>query len=188
MPIRLPIRSGLAFLLLGLAACETPDPDQPFGAPVPRHGDMIFVDGEGCRWWVIGSASNRSWARQTDRDGKVICDETTQPAPKPAANATEAEVAAPVAAMEPDPAPVEADPAVSYLVQVATFRERANATAAERNFRTRGLPVTPVSEDPGEDELYQLLIGPFADRAAAEAAIVIVKTEGFDDAFIRTRR
>lgn len=239
--IRYAALGSLTALLLGCAA-ETPD--QPFGAPPPDHNDMTFVDLDGCRWWVIGNALNRSWARQTGTDGKPLCrdegvfgDQASE-APEAAAPAAETAAApvagepvplvpaapapaapspstvAPAVATAPSAAPLaptpgatiapqaaavpqvaqEPAPAVTtgaagpFFVQIATFKELANADASAANFVALGYPVAGDPAVADANGLYGLTLGPFASSADASAALQQARTEGFADAFIRRQR
>ena len=251
--------AALGALTALLAGCAAEPPDQPFGAPPPDHNDMTFVDLDGCRWWVIGNALNRSWARQTGTDGKPLCrDEgvfgdqatgvdpaagtpapaspdvpasqapvqlvpaeaptpsagapTSAAAPAPSAGvptsaAAPASAPAPTAAplaptpgatiapqvaavpqVAPEQAPVATGAAGPFFVQVASFKELANADASAANFVALGYPVAGDPAAADANGLYGLTLGPFVSSADASAALQQVRTEGFADAFIRRQR
>ncbi len=81
------------------------------------------------------------------------------------------------------PAPTQATPvrAAGAFVQVGSFSVASNAAGAAARLRALGLPVTvaPVRA------LQSVLAGPFADPAAAEAALRAVRGAGFADAYLR---
>ena len=193
----------LSALILAGCAAQEQTTDQPFGAPDPVHSQMVFVDLDGCRWWVIGNATERTWAPQTDAEGQQVCDEASAvegipitdvaPPPVPAAPAA-TPVQAAVAVTPLAPAPADAEPPASapapapvggFVVQVATFASEQNASGAIQNFSALGIPVTPASSSVGSDGFYRLVLGPFASSQAAENALVRARTEGFSDAFVK---
>ncbi len=81
------------------------------------------------------------------------------------------------------PAPRQAAPtrAAGAFVQVGSFSVAANAAGAAARLRALGLPVTVA---PGA-ALQAVLAGPFADPAAAQAALRAVRGAGFADAYLR---
>ncbi|MDP3675514.1 MAG: SPOR domain-containing protein [Novosphingobium sp.] len=84
----------------------------------------------------------------------------------------------PAKAAPPRPAPVKstAPPAGgAFAVQVAAFANRANADATGRKLGGRVI---------GSARLWRVQLGPFADRAAAQAGIARAKKAGFGDARI----
>jgi len=145
---------------------------------------MTFVDRDGCRWWVIGNASDRSWAPQTDSDGAQVCVDGPKPLPPVAL----VEEVAPAATPAPTEAPNADEAAIGgFVIQVASFREQGNATAAAANFRSLGLPVSSDGTRLGRNDFYLISLGPFIGSDAAKNALERVKAEGFGDAFIRAR-
>lgn len=105
--------------------------------------------------------------------GQPIARETTPP-PAPAAT--------PAAEPAPAPAPVAAVPAPAaqplpasagggrYVVNVGSFSNLANARALADKLRAAGLPVTSESVDVNGKPAMRLRVGPYAERALAEAA------------------
>jgi cell division septation protein DedD len=109
---------------------------------------------------------------------------TGQPQPAaPAAAATES--APPAATPTPAPAPTPAAPAPApapaaplpasaaggrYAVNVGSFSNLANARALADKLRAQGLPVTSESVDVNGKPAMRLRVGPYAERALAEAA------------------
>ncbi|MBW8311351.1 MAG: SPOR domain-containing protein [Rhizobium sp.] len=104
--------------------------------------------------------------------------------PQPAAPAVAATEPAPPAAT-PAPAPTPAAPAPApapaaplpasaaggrYAVNVGSFSNLANARALADKLRAQGLPVTSESVDVNGKPAMRLRVGPYAERALAEAA------------------
>lgn len=98
--------------------------------------------------------------------------------PQPAAPAVaEAAPAAPAptpAAPAPTPAPAAPLPVSAaggrYAVNVGSFSNLANARALADKLRAQGLPVTSESVDVNGKPAMRLRVGPYAERALAEAA------------------
>lgn len=163
-------------LLPFLAACVTASSEAPVGAPPPTHGQMMYVDADGCSWWVIGNATDLSWARQTDGAGQPVCRTGDPDAPVPFVSPTSLK-----------PAAAATSTAGGSVVQVATFAKADNAARAAARLTALGQPVRGSSTSPGPDGFYRLVLGPFAATADAQAALAAAKAEGFADAFV-TRR
>lgn len=94
-------------------------------------------------------------------------------APAPAAPAPAAP--APAAATPPTPAPAPAPLPASaaggrYAVNVGSYSNLANARALADKLRAAGLPVTSESVDVNGKPAMRLRVGPYAERALAEAA------------------
>lgn len=93
---------------------------------------------------------------------------TTEPAPP--ATAPTPTPAAPA----PTPAPAAPLPASAaggrYAVNVGSFSNLANARALADKLRAQGLPVTSESVDVNGKPAMRLRVGPYAERALAEAA------------------
>lgn len=102
-------------------------------------------------------------------------------APAPAAATRLSTMNGPVSL--PAPKIVAAAPAqaAGQFVQVGSFAVAANAAGAAARLRALGLPVVMA---PGR-ALQSVMAGPFADPAAAEAALQAVHGAGFGDAFLR---
>lgn len=199
-------------LTLALTACGAGrDSAGPAGAPEPDNPQMVFVDLDGCRWWVIGNATDRTWAPQTDVNGQQICDPAGAAEGRPIEPVFNAETAAPTsivpfdapttgeaisseplaaATVEPAPAPtapVASGSGTSFVVQVATFAAQVNAIAASENFAAQGLPVGSDPSRASGDGFYRLELGPFSSSDQAENALLRARAEGFSDAFVRRR-
>ena len=180
----------LGFCVVILSACTQPGIPQPVDAPPPESPDQILIDAQGCNWWVIGNASNLSWAPRINSTGDHICD--SSPQNLPVDDASTASAAAPVVSESP-PAPVaEITPAIApsvssgtFRVQVATFGNRDNAQASVNAFRAMGIPVASGTSA-GSDGFFRLVLGPF-DSAAAQDALDRARAKGFSDAFIMSR-
>ncbi|KFN48442.1 hypothetical protein N790_06375, partial [Arenimonas malthae CC-JY-1] len=78
------------------------------------------------------------------------------------------------AAPAPTPAPAAPLPASAaggrYAVNVGSFSNLANARALADKLRAQGLPVTSESVDVNGKPAMRLRVGPYAERALAEAA------------------
>lgn len=95
------------------------------------------------------------------------------PAATPAASAPAPVEPAPAAAppASPAPAPLPASAAGGrFAVNVGSFSNLANARALADKLRAAGLPVTSESVDVNGKPAMRLRVGPYAERALAEAA------------------
>ena len=91
----------------------------------------------------------------------------TPPTPEPAPTTAPAPTPAPAA----EPAPLPAATAGGrYAVNVGSFSNLANARALADKLRAAGLPVTSESVDVNGKPAMRLRVGPYAERALAEAA------------------
>ncbi|SDK72112.1 SPOR domain-containing protein [Aliiruegeria lutimaris] len=70
-------------------------------------------------------------------------------------------------------------------VQVASFREAANASATAGRLQARGLPVRITVGRNGGKKLYVVIAGPFESQARTQAALNKTRSIGYSDAFIR---
>jgi len=96
--------------------------------------------------------------------GQPIARESVPPpAPVPAPAAT------PAPAPAPQPLPASAGGG-RYVVNVGSFSNLANARALADKLRSAGLPVTSESVDVNGKPAMRLRVGPYAERALAEAA------------------
>ncbi|MFY2764113.1 SPOR domain-containing protein [Arenimonas sp. MALMAid1274] len=94
-------------------------------------------------------------------------------APAPTAPAVPPDAASPVTPPAAAPPPVASTPAAAggrYMVNVGSFSNLANARALADKLRSRGLPLTSESVDVSGKPAMRLRVGPYGDRAAAEAA------------------
>lgn len=97
-----------------------------------------------------------------------LAETPTAPATPTPAAPTPTPTATPVA-----PPPVAATPATAggrYVVNVGSFSNLANARQLADKLRARGLPLTSESVDVSGKPAMRLRVGPYGDRAAAEAA------------------
>ena len=104
-----------------------------------------------------------------------VTDEPLADAPTPAPPA--AEPLAPVAVATPAPAPTPppapaAVAAGDFTVTAGTFGQRSNADALVARLKSSGLPAFTEAAQVGGQPATRVKVGPFADRAAAEAARV----------------
>jgi DedD protein len=108
------------------------------------------------------------------------------PTPEPVAASTAATPAPAAPAPAPGPAPAPAAPAPApapapaavaagaYSVAAGTFANRANADALVARLKVAGLTARPEAAQLNGQPATRVSVGPFADRAAAEAARVRV--------------
>lgn len=106
---------------------------------------------------------------------------TGQPLPAPAVPAPTPITPKPAIAEAPvapaPPAPLPASTAGGqFMVNVGSFGNLANARALEAKLRTAGLPVRSETLDVAGKPAQRLRIGPYAERAAAEAARLRAQT------------
>lgn len=97
-------------------------------------------------------------------------DKTAAPAPTPA---TPTPISTPI----PTPAPPPAQTG-GFYVQVNSFGSRANADKQVTGLKAMGIAST-IFDDGGSGARYKVRVGPFADRAAAEAMQARLRKEGF---------
>lgn len=132
-------------------------------------------------------------ANPADPNGLATVDATADVAPRVDVLATEDAVAVDAASGQPTPAPapvaaVQAPPAApapaaapvepaavaagDYHVTAGSFGNRANADALVARLKSSGLPAYTEPTAVGGQPATRVKVGPFADRAAAEAARV----------------
>lgn len=96
---------------------------------------------------------------------------------KPSAAEAPATPAPAVVPAAPAPAPLPASTAGGqYMVNVGSFGNLANARTLESKLRAAGLPVRSETLDVAGKPAQRLRIGPYAERAAAEAARLRAQT------------
>jgi len=94
------------------------------------------------------------------------------PAPTPVQRATPAADSAPEASAAPSvPQAIPPAPADGFRIQLGVFGDPANAAALQRELAAKGLPATIQS---------RVVLGPFADRAAAEKAQAALRKAGHE--------
>jgi cell division septation protein DedD len=109
----------------------------------------------------------------------------TAPAPETAPATSPAP--APVATAPPTPAALPAAIAGGrYAVNVGSFSNLDNARALADRLRSSGLPLTSEPVDVAGKPAMRLRVGPYGDRAAAEAARLRVQTVTGGDAVVVT--
>lgn len=101
--------------------------------------------------------------------------------PLPAA--TQEAAASSLKADDSPPTPAEG----AFYVQVASFGQQQNAIRSAGTFRAVGLPVDQGGAAAGSNGLYRLVLGPFADKSAAQAAQNTARAKGFADAYLYPR-
>lgn len=70
-------------------------------------------------------------------------------------------------------------------VQVATFAQPANAQRTAGDLAAKGLPMRIWTAKRGGKPVQLVVVGPFADKGQANAALSIVRRAGFGDAYLR---
>ncbi|SIS69473.1 SPOR domain-containing protein [Phaeovulum vinaykumarii] len=88
------------------------------------------------------------------------------------------------AAQAPQPRAAQAA-RTGRLVQVGTFGVAENAQRSKARLRALGLPVASARVHQGGRDLQIVFAGPFADPAAASAALARARSAGFADALLR---
>ena len=103
---------------------------------------------------------------------------TPKPEPRPAQRAEPPKKQAP-----PRQKPPESSSPVSkgWWVQVASFGDASNAERLVTKLKSSGLPARRESVSIGQRTLYRVLVGPYKDKAAADAARGRVILLGFSD-------
>jgi DedD protein len=100
---------------------------------------------------------------------------------KPAAAVAAADVAAskPAAASLPTPAPaapnLPANRAGGYAVQVGAFKSEEEANKVRDRLRNGGVAAFIDKSGAGDDSLWKVRAGPYADRGSAESAVATLK-------------
>lgn len=103
-----------------------------------------------------------------------------QPTPKPAPKSVEREE--PPKQPAPQKAPEPSSPAdKGWWVQVASFGDAGNAARLVDKLKRSGLPARRESVTISQRTLYRVLVGPYDDKAAADAARGRVILLGFSD-------
>lgn len=100
-------------------------------------------------------------------------------APAPAETLVAAEMEMPATDMA-----VASAQAAKLYVQVGAFAVAENASGARARLEGLGLPVARGSLSKDGRALTVILAGPFADEAAAAAALRLARSAGFSDAFV----
>jgi len=185
-------------------------PDQEFETrEIPLTLPVPSPAGDG---GVLGL--DRGGAASDDPNAITTVDMTGEPAPRveyepgpepegPAVAVDAAtglpEPAAPVPAPSPEPAPVATAPPAPtptplpattaggrYAVNVGSFSNLDNARALADRLRSSGLPLTSEPVDVAGKPAMRLRVGPYGDRAAAEAARLRVQSVTGGDALVVT--
>ena len=91
------------------------------------------------------------------------------PAPEPVATPSPAPAPAPAATPPPRPAALAAG---GFRVKAGTFTQRANADALVARLRSAGLSASTEPAEVDGQPATRVVLGPFADRASAEAVRV----------------
>lgn len=105
----------------------------------------------------------------------TVADDAVALIETPAATAAAAKApdSAPAAAAQPTISPGSESPATgggAYVVNIGSFANRANAQSLVSKLRAAGLPVLAEPVKTATGDATRLRVGPYADRAAGEAA------------------
>lgn len=166
LPLALPRPETTGEPVLGAPTPASDDPNAvatvDAGANVAPRVDALPVEpvDEEAPPQAVDAATGQPIARETAPPPAPV------PAPVPAA------APAPVAATPaPAPQPLPASAGGGrYVVNVGSFSNLANARALADKLRAAGLPVTSESVDVGGKPAMRVRVGPYAERALAEAA------------------
>lgn len=162
LPLALPQPESTGGPVLGNPA--TPSSDDPNAVatvdagtePAPRVDAPVPAPAEEAPPQAVDAATGQPIAR-------------TPPTPEPTPTQEPAPAPTPAPAAAPEPLPA-ATAGGRYAVNVGSFSNLANARALADKLRAAGLPVTSESVDVNGKPAMRLRVGPYAERALAEAA------------------
>ena len=162
--------------LAGMAAAQPVPAEMPPAGYVGRD----FVDSKGCVFQRVVFNGVPGWVALLGADGAQVCT-PVQPVEPAAAEPAAAQAPAEESAPEAKPEKAAALPN-GFWVQVGAFGQTANAEAEAGTLKKMGYPVltTPVKKG----RFIAVLAGPFADRAAAAAALTALQPR-YPEAFTR---
>lgn len=155
VPLSMPATPGQDF--------ETRELPLTVPEPMPAGG-VLGMDGP-----APATPAERPAGDNTVADDAVALAET----PAAAAAATKAPESAPAAAAQPTIPPGSDGAATgggAYVVNIGSFANRANAQSLVSKLRAAGLPVLAEPVKTATGDATRLRVGPYADRAAGEAA------------------
>lgn len=72
-----------------------------------------------------------------------------------------------------------------YFIQGGSYKNSTSAEKQLKSYRKTGYPVE-IRSNKTQPKLYRVMIGPFANRAAADRAMEKVIEQGFFDVFVKT--
>lgn len=75
--------------------------------------------------------------------------------------------------------------AAGYYINVGLFAEEANARKAQARLLNEGLPAFRQEISAGKKRRLRVRVGPFADRAEADAAARTIRAMGLEAVVIR---
>lgn len=70
-------------------------------------------------------------------------------------------------------------PTGAWYLQIGSFENQVNARNVLQKLYTAGLPTAIQSMSVGKKLWYRVRVGPFADEASAQKALVVVRKEGY---------
>ena len=185
VPLSMPATPGQEFETRELPL-TVPDSAPPGGVlgmnSAPAHGDAGAARPADASVNANASADTSAVANAnagTQAPGSDTADSNTPGASTTAAPAPTRSVAAPVPGAASDgtavvapvkPVPAAAVAAGNYAVNIGAFSNTVNATALAEKLRIAGLPVSADRVTLASGPALRLRVGPYADRATAEAA------------------
>ncbi|MBE3639349.1 SPOR domain-containing protein, partial [Mangrovicoccus algicola] len=132
-------------------------------------------DAAGCAHVAVKLGGRALWAPLVGAEGAPVCAPAPQAAVVPAVP-RKSRVRSP---QFPEP---------GYYIQVAAFRQTANADQTVRWLQGAGLEALRQDFPRRHGVLRLIYAGPFGDRAALAAGLAAVRGLGFRDAFVWDRR
>lgn len=157
--------TALAIVLGGYSTAAAQDGlPQPSQAPPSDFDADAYVDPNGCGFLRVMVGGQPVWAPRFRSDGSQLCDL----APSVLASAALAQRDA------------NAARAPGIYIQAGAFRLQQSALSVRDGFAARGWGGETRPAGP----LTAVFAGPFADEAAAQAALRDIRNEGMPDAFL----
>ncbi|WP_374658927.1 SPOR domain-containing protein [Inhella sp.] len=112
-------------------------------------------------------------------------------APAPAATTAASAVPPPAVTAAAKPASAAASAAAGthvFFVQAGAFTQASDAEQQRAKLAMQGLNAKVYERASGDRSVYRVRIGPFDDRAAADALLDQVKAAGMEAVMVRTQR
>lgn len=159
---------GAAVLLTGafLLASLLPEPDGRAGTGARRGVTYDLRTGEMLDESAPAEAAPGAADASTPAPGFEAAEEpapAAAPAPRPTLKVDES---------------LDAPPGAWYL-QIGSFENQVNARNVLQKLYTAGLPTTIQSMTVGRKLWYRVRVGPYAEEAAAQKALAVVRQQGY---------